>query len=29
MVIYTLAVVVVNLLSDLAYGFVDPRVKLA
>jgi glutathione transport system permease protein len=29
MVVYTLAVVVVNLLSDLAYGFVDPRVKLA
>jgi glutathione transport system permease protein len=29
MVIYTLSVVVVNLLSDLAYGFVDPRVKLA
>jgi len=29
MVIYTLAVVVVNLISDLAYGFVDPRVKLA
>jgi glutathione transport system permease protein len=29
MVIYTFAVVVVNLLSDLAYGFVDPRVKLA
>jgi glutathione transport system permease protein len=29
MVIYTLAVVVVNLLSDLAYGFVDPRVRLA
>jgi peptide/nickel transport system permease protein len=29
MVIYTLAVVVVNLLSDLAYGLVDPRVKLA
>jgi glutathione transport system permease protein len=29
MVIYTLAVVVVNLLSDLAYGVVDPRVKLA
>ena len=28
MVIYTLAVVVVNLLSDLAYSFVDPRVKL-
>jgi ABC-type dipeptide/oligopeptide/nickel transport system permease component len=28
MVIYTLAVVVVNLISDLAYGFVDPRVKL-
>jgi glutathione transport system permease protein len=29
MVIYTLAVVVVNLVSDLAYGFVDPRVRLA
>jgi peptide/nickel transport system permease protein len=29
MVIYTLAVVVVNLLSDIAYGLVDPRVKLA
>jgi glutathione transport system permease protein len=29
MVIYTLAVVLVNLLSDLAYGVVDPRVKLA
>jgi glutathione transport system permease protein len=28
MVIYTLAVVAVNLFSDLAYGFVDPRVKL-
>jgi len=28
MVIYTLIVVVVNLLTDLAYGFVDPRVKL-
>jgi glutathione transport system permease protein len=28
MVIYTLAVVVVNLLVDLAYGLVDPRVKL-
>src|SRR5580693_7960004 len=28
MVIYTLAVVVVNLISDLAYGVVDPRVKL-
>ncbi|SDR63196.1 peptide/nickel transport system permease protein [Rhizobiales bacterium GAS191] len=28
MVIYTLAVVVVNLLVDLAYGVVDPRVKL-
>ena len=25
MVIYTLAVVVVNLISDLAYGFVDPQ----
>jgi ABC-type dipeptide/oligopeptide/nickel transport system permease component len=29
MVIYTFAVVVVNLLADLAYGFVDPRVKFA
>jgi len=28
MVIYTLAVVLVNLLVDLAYGLVDPRVKL-
>ena len=28
MVIYTLAVVIVNLLVDLAYGLVDPRVKL-
>ena len=28
MVIYALVVVMVNLLSDLAYGFVDPRVKL-
>jgi peptide/nickel transport system permease protein len=28
MVIYTLIVVLVNLLTDLAYGFVDPRVKL-
>ena len=28
MVIYTLAVVLVNLLVDLAYGVVDPRVKL-
>jgi glutathione transport system permease protein len=28
MVIYTLAVVVVNLLVDLTYGVVDPRVKL-
>jgi glutathione transport system permease protein len=28
MVIYTLVVVAVNLISDLAYGFVDPRVKL-
>jgi ABC-type dipeptide/oligopeptide/nickel transport system permease component len=27
-VIYTLIVVLVNLLTDLAYGFVDPRVKL-
>ena len=28
MVLYTLAVVLVNLLVDLAYGVVDPRVKL-
>ena len=28
MVIYPLIVVLVNLLTDLAYGFVDPRVKL-
>jgi len=28
MVIYTLIVVLVNLLTDLAYGFADPRVKL-
>ena len=28
MVIYTLIVVLVNLLTDLAYGVVDPRVKL-
>jgi glutathione transport system permease protein len=28
MVIYTLVVVLVNLLTDLTYGFVDPRVKL-
>jgi peptide/nickel transport system permease protein len=28
MVIYTLIVVLVNLLTDLSYGFVDPRVKL-
>ena len=28
MVIYTLLVVLVNLLTDLAYGVVDPRVKL-
>mgnify|MGYP006268137423 FL=1 len=27
MVIYTLVVVIVNLATDLAYGFVDPRVK--
>src|SRR5215469_2315747 len=27
-VIYTLVVVLVNLLTDLTYGFVDPRVKL-
>jgi glutathione transport system permease protein len=29
MVTYTIAVVVVNLLSDLAYGFADPRVTFA
>jgi len=28
MVIYTLVVVIVNLLTDLAYGIADPRVKL-
>ena len=28
MVIYTLIVVLVNLMTDLAYGFADPRVKL-
>jgi glutathione transport system permease protein len=28
MVIYTLLVVLVNLITDLAYGLVDPRVKL-
>ena len=28
MVIYTLIVVLVNLLTDLAYGLADPRVKL-
>ena len=28
MVIYTLIVVLVNLMTDLSYGFVDPRVKL-
>jgi glutathione transport system permease protein len=28
MVIYTLIVVFINVLTDLAYGFVDPRVKL-
>ena len=28
MEIYTLAVVAVNVLTDLAYGLVDPRVKL-
>ena len=28
MVIYTLIVVLVNLLTDLAYGVADPRVKL-
>jgi peptide/nickel transport system permease protein len=28
MVIYTLVVILVNLLTDLAYGAADPRVKL-
>jgi len=28
MVIYTLIVIVVNLLTDLTYGAADPRVKL-
>jgi glutathione transport system permease protein len=28
MVIYTLIVVAVNMLTDVAYGLVDPRVKL-
>ena len=28
MVIYTLIVVLVNLATDLAYAFVDPRIKL-
>ncbi len=27
MVIYTLIVVSVNLLTDLSYGLIDPRVK--
>ena len=27
MVIYTLIVVLVNLLTDITYGFIDPRVK--
>jgi peptide/nickel transport system permease protein len=27
MVIYTLLVVVVNLLTDLTYGLIDPRIK--
>jgi peptide/nickel transport system permease protein len=26
-VIYTLIVVVVNLLTDLTYGLIDPRIK--
>ncbi len=29
MVIYTLIVVLVNVMTDLAYAFVDPRVKLS
>ena len=29
MVIYCFLIVVVNLLTDLAYGFIDPRVKRA
>ena len=27
MVIYTLIVVLVNLLTDLVYGLIDPRIK--
>jgi len=27
MVIYTLIVVLVNLLTDLTYGFIDPRIR--
>jgi len=27
MVIYTLIVVVVNLITDITYGFIDPRIK--
>jgi ABC-type dipeptide/oligopeptide/nickel transport system permease component len=27
MVIYTLLVVAVNLLTDLTYGLIDPRIK--
>ncbi len=29
MVIYTLIVVVVNMLTDIVYAIVDPRVKLS
>ena len=29
MVIYCFLIVIVNLLTDLAYGFIDPRVKHA
>ncbi len=29
MVIYTLIVVLVNVMTDLAYAFIDPRVKLS
>jgi ABC-type dipeptide/oligopeptide/nickel transport system permease component len=28
MVIYTFVVIIVNLLTDLAYGAADPRVKM-
>jgi peptide/nickel transport system permease protein len=27
MVVYTMIVVVVSLVTDLAYGFIDPRIR--